>query len=80
AALVVRETRQTIASTNHGVIPAHTANGGCRTRTPFTLIWSDSHVARKALRGVWEETDDAPPLFDLIQTIFAEHDVSVVLR
>ncbi|MGW0802654.1 barstar family protein [Nonomuraea sp. NPDC002799] len=54
--------------------------GGFGARAPFTLFWSDSHVARQSLTGTLEETDDAPTYFDIIQTIFGEHDVSVVLR
>ncbi|MDX3099832.1 barstar family protein [Nonomuraea angiospora] len=49
-------------------------------RAPFTLIWSDSQVARESLTRTLEEADDAPSLFDVIQTIFAKHDVDVVLR
>ncbi|MEV0632124.1 barstar family protein [Nonomuraea wenchangensis] len=49
-------------------------------RTPFTLIWSNSQVARKSLARTLEEAVDAPSFFEAIQTIFAEHDVDVVLR
>jgi RNAse (barnase) inhibitor barstar len=54
--------------------------GGFRATTPFTLIWSDSQVARQSLTRILEEADDAPTFFEIIQTIFAEHEVDVVLR
>jgi RNAse (barnase) inhibitor barstar len=53
--------------------------GGFGATTPFTLIWSDSQVARRSLTRTLEEADDAPTFFGIIQMIFAEHDVSVVL-
>ncbi|GAA3255175.1 barstar family protein [Nonomuraea helvata] len=49
-------------------------------RAPFTLMWSESQVARQSLTRTLEGADDAPPFFEVIQTIFAEHDVDVVLR
>ncbi|GII04247.1 hypothetical protein Pta02_62550 [Planobispora takensis] len=49
-------------------------------RTPFTLIWSDSQVARESLTRTLGEADDAPSYFEVIQKIFAERDVDVVLR
>ncbi|WP_346105580.1 barstar family protein [Nonomuraea maheshkhaliensis] len=54
--------------------------GGFGATTPFTLVWSDSPVARRSLSRILEQVDDAPTFFGTIQTIFAEHDVSVVLR
>ncbi|MFG2071242.1 barstar family protein [Nonomuraea maritima] len=54
--------------------------GGFGARVPFTLVWSDSQVARQSLTRRSRETNDAPSFFEVIQTIFAEHDVDVVLR
>ncbi|MFI6787396.1 barstar family protein [Nonomuraea sp. NPDC050383] len=54
--------------------------GGFGATTPFTLIWSDSQAARQSLTVILEEMDDAPTLFEIIQTIFAERGVEVVLR
>jgi RNAse (barnase) inhibitor barstar len=54
--------------------------GGFGATTPFTLIWSDSQVARQSLSRTLEPGDDPPTFFDVIQAIFAEHDVGVVLR
>ncbi len=44
-------------------------------RTPFTLIWNDSHVARRSLTRALA---DAQPYFAIIQTIFAEHGADVI--
>ncbi|MDF2710510.1 MAG: hypothetical protein K0R62_6162, partial [Nonomuraea muscovyensis] len=49
-------------------------------RAPFTLIWNESHIARRSLTRTLEQVnDDAQPCFDIIQTILAERDVGVVL-
>ncbi|MEU1727479.1 barstar family protein [Nonomuraea sp. NPDC005692] len=54
--------------------------GGFGATAPFTLVWSDSQVARRAPSTLLEQVDHSPTFFDAIQTIFAGLEVSVVLR
>ncbi|MEV7805373.1 barstar family protein [Microbispora sp. NPDC088329] len=54
--------------------------GGFGARTPFTLIWQDSQVARKSLATPIEGADEPSTYYDVILFIFQDHDVAVVLR
>ncbi|MEV6868502.1 barstar family protein [Streptosporangium subroseum] len=48
-------------------------------RTPFTLIWHDSHIARESLGTPLGELDGPSTYFDVIQDIFHESGVDVTL-
>ncbi len=46
---------------------------------PFTLIWHRSHIARESLAFPFEGVGANSTYFDVIRTVFEEHEVDVVL-
>ncbi|MFG1827795.1 barstar family protein [Microbispora bryophytorum] len=54
--------------------------GGFGARTPFTLIWQDSQIARGSLATSIEGMDEPFTYYDVILSIFQDRDVAVVLR
>ncbi|MER5650942.1 barstar family protein [Streptosporangium sp. NPDC002524] len=54
--------------------------GGFGTGVPFTLVWHHSRVARQSLTRLLKEGDEDTTCFEIIQMIFAERGVDVVLR
>lgn len=55
-------------------------SGGFGVRPPFTLIWNDAGVARRALADVIEDPEGLLPYFDEVIRLLERAGVTVVLR
>jgi hypothetical protein len=55
-------------------------NGGFGVTVPFTLIWHDHDIARRALADVVYDPDDRLPYFEDIVQLLERFGVTLVLQ